>query len=78
MQLKAQEHGCEEADLRSREFYIPCNRPAKHIVGWEHRSEGPYRMCDMCTEHNVKNRGARIIGPYDAKREGGADSPKAG
>lgn len=27
-------------------------------VSWPERGEGPYRMCDPCAWHSVKNRGA--------------------
>lgn len=44
---------------------IDCPSPeATRWVGWEGRTEGPYPMCDMCTHHSVKNRGAVDIGPY--------------
>lgn len=64
MELKAGEDRCEEASFLSREKYIPCNAPAILMVGWKDRGEGPYRMCPMCAEHNVRNRGAHVIGPY--------------
>lgn len=28
-------------------------------------SQSPYRMCGGCADHNVKNRGAEDVGPYD-------------
>ena len=59
--IKAKEGCCEECVMRMP-FYAPCNKPAINIVGWKHRpNEGPYRMCEMCTDHNVKNRGAMIV-----------------
>lgn len=35
------------------------------MVGWANRKEGPYRMCEMCADHNVRNRGAEILGKVD-------------
>jgi hypothetical protein len=63
--LVAKEHCCEEASTLSGQFYIPCNKPAINIVGWKGRSDKPIRMCDMCTYHNVNNRGGEIIQPYN-------------
>jgi hypothetical protein len=63
MPLKASEYCCEEASMLSRETYIPCNAPAKFVV--RHR-EGEYRMCEACADHNVKNRGGVLVGPYRA------------
>ena len=63
--LKAKPDCCEEASLLSHSFYIPCNRPAAYIV--ENRGER-YRMCDMCADHNVRNRGAKDIGPYKGEK----------
>lgn len=60
--LKAKPDCCEEASPQSHLFYIPCNRPATNLV--QLRDEGPYRMCEMCTYHNIKNRGGTDLGPY--------------
>lgn len=49
---------CEEASPLSKESYIACGAPATKTIGWENRTEGPYRMCDSCADHNIKNRGA--------------------
>lgn len=69
MPLSAKPGCCEEASLWSREFYIPCNEPAKYMV--KNRDPKPYRMCDMCADHNVRNRGAKIIGPFTLESNGG-------
>lgn len=66
LELKAKDHCCEEASMMSHSFYIPCNKPAAHIVGWKGRSDTPIRMCDACTHHNVRNRGGEIVKAYDA------------
>lgn len=55
---------CEEASPLSSKTYIPCNKPAVSLVHWPKRQEGPYRMCEMCAHHNVRNRGAEILGPF--------------
>jgi len=63
--LKASEHCCEEASPLSGSAYIPCNAPAVFMV--KNRDPQPYRMCQACADHNVRNRGAKIIGPYKAE-----------
>ena len=70
MSIKAKEHCCEEASPLSTNGYIPCNRPATRLVA--HGDEGPYRMCDACADHNLKNRGAEDRGPYVARKDGAA------
>jgi hypothetical protein len=65
-QLKAKPHCCEEASLRSGSSYIPCDAPATNVVGWRNRTDKPIRMCDFCTDHNVKNRNGYIVRNYVA------------
>lgn len=65
IELKANPGGCEEAAL-GVPFYAPCNQPAEFIVGWEGRSDAPIRMCAACADHNVKNRGGAVRGPFIA------------
>lgn len=62
--LKANQGCCEEAAM-GQPGYIPCNRPAVNIVGWKGRDDKPIPMCEMCTDHNVRNRGGEIIRKYD-------------
>lgn len=62
--LKAKPHCCEEASHLSYNYYIPCNKPAANVVGWKERSDAPIRMCEMCTDHNVRNRNGYIIERY--------------
>lgn len=66
MDLRAKDGCCEEASPLSHNFYIPCNKPATKIVDVNRRgsSEGPYRMCDACADHSVRNRGMKVLGPY--------------
>lgn len=64
--LKAKPHCCEEASTLSHNFYIPCNNQALYIVGWKGRNDKPIRMCEMCADHNVKNRYGYIVEPYSA------------
>lgn len=61
--MKANPGRCEEASPLSLATYIPCNRPAEFMV--KTRDPQPYRMCDMCADHNVKNRGATLLGPLE-------------
>ena len=63
--IEAHPNGCQEAALNCGNVYLPCNRPATHIVGWKGRSETPIRMCDFCTEHNVHNRNGEIVSKID-------------
>lgn len=51
---------CEEAALGFSN-YVPCGRPAVYLVGWKGRADKPLPMCEMCSDHNVKNRGGEII-----------------
>lgn len=63
MELRAQEGHCEEASPASHEHYIPCNRPATRLI--RTLDQGlPLRMCDMCADHSVNNRGMTDVGPY--------------
>lgn len=64
IQLKARDHGCEEAAPGSSDFYIPCNKPATKIMHHAGHNE-TYRMCDMCADHN-KRRGFVETGEYTA------------
>lgn len=61
--IEARPDCCEEASFIVPP--LPCNRPATRMIGWPERGEGPYRMCDMCAHHNVKNRNATDLGPYE-------------
>jgi hypothetical protein len=63
--LKAKPGMCEEASPMSHNFYIPCNRPAVRMIGFK-SGEGPYRMCEACAYHNVKNRNAIDMGEFKA------------
>ena len=63
MNLQAQPGKCEEASPLSTLYYIPCNRPATRMI--KTSDTKPYRMCDMCADHNVRNRGAKDLGPYE-------------
>lgn len=61
MALKAKFACCEEAALLPFPGYIPCNKPAVALVGWKGRSDDPIRMCSMCLDHNIRNRGGEVI-----------------
>jgi hypothetical protein len=51
---------CQEASMLSRAYYIPCNAPAVAIV-YHDKDQRGYYMCTPCTDHNVRNRGGRLI-----------------
>ena len=63
MDLKAKPDCCEEASPMSRNFYIPCNRPASSLV-YSPQDKATYRMCEMCADHSVRNRRMTDAGPY--------------
>lgn len=55
---------CQEAAIAfkvndSITEYLPCEKPAVAVVA--NRDSQPYYMCDQCTDHNVRNRGATIL-----------------
>lgn len=50
---------CEEASVMSMKFYIPCGKPAVALV--KNRDPKPYYMCEGCADHNVRNRGAKLL-----------------
>lgn len=71
--IVAKPHHCEEASLFAPPgCYLPCNEPATKIVTG--RDGVDIAMCDMCADHNTKNRGARSERPYDPE---GYESPIA-
>lgn len=51
---------CQEASIYSRDTYIPCGEVAVAIVRHENDRRS-YYMCAACADHNVKNRGGRLI-----------------
>ena len=66
IELRAKPGCCEEAAL-GLPFYAPCNEPAKFILRWKGRSDPQILVCEMCADHNVKNRGGKIVGPADVQ-----------
>ena len=55
---------CEEASPLSYETYIPCGRPARHVMRSE-KDARDYWMCDTCADHSTR-RGmieVRLIEP---------------
>lgn len=50
---------CQEASVFSKEVYIPCNAMITSLI--ENKDSHFYFMCQSCTYHNVKNRGAKVI-----------------
>jgi hypothetical protein len=67
--MKASEHCCEECAILPTGFdaYIPCNKPATKVIATGRATEGPYRMCDACADHSIRNRGMTLVGPYGAE-----------
>lgn len=51
---------CQEASIFSRESYVPCSKPAVAIVRHE-KDQRAYYMCAPCADHNVRNRGGKLI-----------------
>lgn len=62
--IEAKPGGCQESNYLFPGF--PCNNPAVRMVGWT--GEGPYRMCEACADHSIKNRGAKDLGPFEAEQ----------
>jgi len=63
--IEAKPDGCQESNYIIPT--LPCNQPATRMIGWPKRGEGPYRMCDGCADHSVRNRGAEDLGPFVAE-----------
>lgn len=61
-ELQAKPDCCEEAHSSSREFYIPCNQPATHVVEFPDGTQ--CRVCYPHADHAIKNRGAVEKGDY--------------
>lgn len=59
--LVAHKGCCEEASVLSHNHYIPCNAPAVVLIDNGDRRQ--YRMCQPCAQHNIHNRGARLVRP---------------
>lgn len=59
-------HRCEDVVSVPGRGVLPCSNPATQIVDVNRpgSSEGPYRMCDACADHSVRNRGMKIVGSY--------------
>jgi hypothetical protein len=51
---------CQEASVLSRESYIPCRAPAVAIVRHD-KDRRSYYMCLPCADHNIRNRGGKLI-----------------
>lgn len=66
--LKAKPGGCEETSMMSASFYIPCDQPAVRLV-FHARDNKTYRMCAMCADHNIRNRGGKDKGEYNGQPE---------
>jgi hypothetical protein len=64
--IEAQPGRCQEVVALPGGGVLPCNQPATKIIDVNRpgSSEGPYRMCDACADHSVRNRGMKLVGPY--------------
>jgi hypothetical protein len=62
--LEAKPDCCQATALGMGDAYIPCNKPATKVVKPKGRGEGSYRMCDMCADHSLRNRGFKLVGSY--------------
>ena len=51
--------------------YFPCGQPAVAIVYHDKDRRG-YYMCLACADHNVRNRGGRLVGWTKRKLSRGA------
>jgi hypothetical protein len=51
---------CQEASIHSRETYIACGKPAVAVI-WHEKDKRAYPMCHPCSDHNVRNRGGRLL-----------------
>lgn len=51
---------CQEASVFSRSSYIPCGAQAVAIV-YHNKDRRGYYMCGSCADHNVRNRGGRLV-----------------
>ena len=61
---------CQEASILSRETYIPCNAPAVAIV--HHDRDGrSYYMCHPCADHNIRNRGGKLVNALEGYEDVG-------
>lgn len=55
---------CQEASIMSRAAYVPCGAPATSIV--RHDKDGrSYLMCTPCADHNLRNRGGKLVSSLD-------------
>lgn len=51
---------CQEASVYSHTCYIPCCAPAVAVIRHE-KDNRDYYMCLPCADHNLRNRGAKLI-----------------
>ena len=56
---------CQEASQFSTTRYLACSQPATKLVLSE-RGRRLYPMCDMCADHNIRNRRAKLAAVHEA------------
>lgn len=52
---------CQEVMDMIGDNYLRCNSPATCVVDHQREGEPAYYMCMPCGNHNVRNRGARLV-----------------
>lgn len=71
-----QDARCQEASPFSREVYIACNAPAVAIVRHD-KDRRSYYMCLPCADHNLKNRGGKLVSTTNVELLSRFDCEKA-
>jgi hypothetical protein len=51
---------CQEASAHSWGLYVPCRKQATTIVHHP-KDRRSYYMCDACADHNLRNRGGKLV-----------------
>lgn len=51
---------CQEASPLSFVSYIPCGNQAIALI-WHDRDRRVYPMCAGCADHNLSNRGGKLV-----------------
>lgn len=59
---------CVEASQLSRETFIACGAPAVGLV-WHDNDRKAYPMCAGCCDHNISNRGGKLLAVSDEPLE---------
>ncbi len=58
---------CQETSIFTTDrLYIPCGAPAVSIVRHD-KDNRSYYLCLMCADHNIRNRGGKLIRGIDPR-----------